>query len=81
MGQNDFEHQKEELGDLLFSIVNLSRFLKVDPEEAISLTNRKFLRRFQYIEQQLRLKGVSLAQTGLMEMESLWQEAKKVLKN
>lgn len=81
MGEGDFGHQKEELGDVLFSIVNLSRFLKVDPEEAISLTNRKFLRRFQYIEQQLRLKGASLAQTSLMEMESLWQEAKKVLKS
>jgi tetrapyrrole methylase family protein/MazG family protein len=50
------EAQKAELGDLLFSIVNLARFLKIDPEEAIALTNQKFIRRFCYIEEQLRLK-------------------------
>ncbi|TBL69024.1 nucleoside triphosphate pyrophosphohydrolase [Paenibacillus thalictri] len=81
MAESDREHQKEELGDVLFSLVNLARFLKADPEEAIALTNRKFIQRFEYIEQQLRLKGVSFAQTDLIEMESLWQEAKKVLKN
>jgi tetrapyrrole methylase family protein/MazG family protein len=69
--------QQEELGDLLFSIVNLSRFLKIEPEEAISDTNRKFFDRFGYIERQLRLKGKSFDQTELQEMEALWQEAKK----
>ncbi|WP_248929092.1 nucleoside triphosphate pyrophosphohydrolase [Paenibacillus hamazuiensis] len=81
MAAGDAENQKEELGDVLFSMVNLARFLKADPEEALSLTNRKFLQRFQYIERQLRLKGKQIAQTDLLEMESLWQEAKKVLKN
>jgi tetrapyrrole methylase family protein/MazG family protein len=71
------EAQKAELGDLLFSIVNLARFLKVDPEEAIALTNYKFIRRFCYIEEQLRLKGVTFDQTDLIEMEQHWQEAKK----
>ncbi|UJF33115.1 bifunctional methyltransferase/pyrophosphohydrolase YabN [Paenibacillus hexagrammi] len=70
----------EELGDLLFSIVNLARFLKVDPEEAIAQTNRKFVKRFSYIEEQLRLRGKSFEQTDLSEMENYWQEAKKVTK-
>ncbi|UQZ84913.1 Nucleoside triphosphate pyrophosphohydrolase [Paenibacillus konkukensis] len=73
------QEQQEELGDLLFSVVNLARFLKVEPEEAMSQANRKFFERFGYIERQLRLKGKSFDQTDLQEMESLWQEAKKVL--
>jgi tetrapyrrole methylase family protein/MazG family protein len=71
------ENQKAELGDLLFAVVNLARFLKIDPEEAIASTNQKFFRRFCYIEEQLRLKGVTFDQTDLIEMESYWQEAKK----
>lgn len=74
-------HRQEELGDLLFSIVNLSRFLHVDPEEALAQTNRKFVQRFSYIEEKLRLKGVSFEQTDLSEMEQYWQEAKKIQKN
>ncbi len=70
----------EELGDLLFVIVNVARFLKLDPEEAISLTNRKFVQRFSYIEQQLRLRGKTFDQTDLTEMEQLWQEAKQAAK-
>ncbi|CAG7650015.1 hypothetical protein PAESOLCIP111_05995 [Paenibacillus solanacearum] len=73
--------RQEELGDLLFAVVNLARFLKVDPEEAMADANRKFFERFGYIESQLRLKGKQFDQTDLLEMESLWQEAKKVLKN
>lgn len=72
--------QQEEIGDLLFAVVNLARFLKVDPEEAMADANRKFFDRFGYIESQLRLKGKTFDQTDLQEMESLWQEAKKVLK-
>jgi tetrapyrrole methylase family protein/MazG family protein len=75
------QNRSEELGDLLFSIVNLARFIHVDPEEALAGTNRKFVKRFTYIEEQLRLKGVSFEQTDLPEMEMYWQEAKKVLKN
>ena len=72
------DHRRNELGDLLFSVVNLARFLQLDPEEALAGTNRKFVARFSYIEEQLRLKGASLEQTGLPEMEVLWQEAKKL---
>lgn len=73
------ERTKEELGDLLFAVVNLARFVKADPEEALAITNRKFFRRFTYIEEQLRLRGKSLGQTSLIEMEAYWEEAKKVL--
>ncbi|RKN65751.1 nucleoside triphosphate pyrophosphohydrolase [Paenibacillus ginsengarvi] len=74
------EERLGELGDLLFAVVNLSRFLRIDPEEALSSTNRKFVERFEYIERQLRLKGQQIDQTGLTEMEHLWQEAKKLSK-
>lgn len=77
----DGEKQLEELGDLLFSVVNLARFLKIDPEEALSRTNQKFRRRFEYMERELRLKGKKIDQTDLLEMENYWQEAKKVLEN
>jgi len=75
------QEQQEELGDLLFSVVNLARFLKIEPEEAMADANRKFFERFGYIERQLRLKGKNFDQTDLQEMESLWREAKKVLRN
>jgi tetrapyrrole methylase family protein / MazG family protein len=75
------QHQMEELGDLLFAIVNLARFLKVDPEDALAQTNIKFVKRFSYIEEQLRIRGISFDQTDLPEMEAYWQEAKKVLKD
>ncbi|MFD2115465.1 nucleoside triphosphate pyrophosphohydrolase [Paenibacillus yanchengensis] len=69
--------QMEELGDLLFSVINVARFIKIDAEEALSFTNRKFADRFQYIEQQLRIKGKSFEQTDLVEMDQLWTEAKQ----
>jgi len=65
-----------ELGDLLFAVVNLARFYKVDPEEALSLTNRKFQHRFAYIERKLREAGRTFADTNLEEMDQWWEEAK-----
>ncbi|EJW18862.1 nucleoside triphosphate pyrophosphohydrolase [Paenibacillus alvei] len=72
------DHAREELGDLLFAVVNVSRFIAADPEESLTHTNRKFVRRFQYIEEQLRIKGKSFDQTDLLEMEQWWQEAKRL---
>ncbi|TDF91588.1 nucleoside triphosphate pyrophosphohydrolase [Paenibacillus piri] len=80
IAEQSFKEQQEELGDLLFAVVNLARFLKIEPEEAMAGANRKFFERFGYIERQLRLKGKNFDQTDLQEMESLWQEAKKVLR-
>jgi MazG family protein len=67
---------REELGDLLFAVTNIARHLKVEPEAALKLTNRKFRRRFGYIERKLREREQTFDHTTLEEMEALWQEAK-----
>ena len=66
-----------ELGDLLFVLVNLARFVKVDPEQALRATNAKFRQRFGYIETKLAERGSRLADATIEEMEALWQEAKR----
>jgi len=68
---------QDELGDILFTLVNLSRFLKIDPEDALRLTSEKFTRRFKYIEQQLAKTGKTFKQSSLEDLEALWQQAKK----
>ena len=68
---------RDEIGDLLFSIVNLSRHLKVNAEEALRAANRKFEERFIYIEERLRERGKSPASATLEEMDALWNEAKQ----
>jgi tetrapyrrole methylase family protein / MazG family protein len=68
---------EEEMGDLLFSIVNLARFWKVSPEEALRGTTEKFIRRFNYIEEQLKAQGKDVHKSTLAEMDKLWEEAKK----
>jgi len=68
---------REELGDLLFVLVNISRFLGIDPEEALRKTVKKFMLRFHYIETSLQKKGKSFHQSNLIEMDQLWEEAKK----
>jgi len=73
--------QEDELGDLLFVLVNLARFLRVDAEQALRRTNAKFRRRFGYIEQQLAAQGKPWRETSLDEMEALWQQAKQTLKS
>ncbi len=76
LDSHQVDKHKDELGDLLFAVVNAARFMNVDPEEALASTNRKFMDRFAYIEQQLRLNQRTFEQTDLMEMEKWWQEAK-----
>jgi MazG family protein len=70
---------EQEVGDLLFVVVNIARFLKIDPETALRKTNVKFIQRFQYIEDSLRKSGKDIHASSLDEMERLWQEAKKML--
>jgi ATP diphosphatase len=72
--------REEEIGDLLFVMVNLARHLMVDPETALRAANAKFTRRFRHIETSLAAKGSSPAAASLDEMEALWQEAKKLEK-
>src|SRR5580693_5459286 len=67
---------EDELGDLLFVLVNLARFVKVDPEQALRKTNAKFRQRFGYIERKLGEIGKTPAESNIEEMEALWQEAK-----
>jgi MazG family protein len=68
---------EDEVGDLLFVLVNIARYLSLDPESALRKTNRKFKRRFQWIEEQLRASGRSPEQSTMEELESLWQQAKQ----
>jgi MazG family protein len=70
------EHVENEVGDLFFVLVNIARYLSVDPESALRKTNRKFRRRFSWLEQKLHEQGRSLEEATLEEMEALWQQAK-----
>ena len=72
----DEQKATEEFGDLLFAMVNAARLYKIRPDNALEMTNQKFRRRFDYIEQQAKQKGLSLKEMTLDEMEVLWQEAK-----
>ena len=78
MASRDQERMEAELGDLLFAIVNLGRFLSVNPEEALRKTINRFETRFSHIEETLHARGVNLKDASLEEMEALWQEAKKL---
>lgn len=72
------QKQIDELGDLLFALINVTRFIHTDPEEVVARANRKFIRRFSYIEQQLKLQGRTPAQSTLEEMDRYWDEAKRL---
>ncbi len=67
----------EEVGDLLFVVVNLARHLKVDPEEALYQSCFKFLQRFRYMEARLKEQGREMADVPLAELDALWEEAKR----
>jgi len=71
------EAQELELGDLLFSLINVARLYKLRPDNALEKTNQKFIRRFEYIERQAAEQGRSVKDMTLEEMEQIWQEAKK----
>jgi len=73
---NNFEKASEELGDIIFAIVNAARFEEVVAEEALQKTNDKFIRRFQYIESKAKEQGKKLSDMTLAEMDAFWDEAK-----
>ncbi|MBB6451547.1 tetrapyrrole methylase family protein/MazG family protein [Geomicrobium halophilum] len=73
---NSKEEAKKEFGDVLFILINLAQTYKIHPEEALLMTNRKFIQRFQYIEQRLADSGKTLEETDLLEMDGYWDEAK-----
>jgi nucleoside triphosphate diphosphatase len=72
---------EDEVGDLLFVLVNIARYLSLDPESALKKTNRKFKRRFQWLESELRAQGRKLEETGLDDLEALWQKSKQLERN
>ena len=74
--ENSPDHLKEELGDLLFSVVNVARFMGVDPEEALGKACDKFTSRFSYVESEALKQGKILTEMTLEEMETLYQEGK-----
>jgi XTP/dITP diphosphohydrolase len=71
------ESIESELGDVLFSIINASRLYDIDPEAALEKTNRKFIKRFNYLEKKTLTKGISLKDMSLDEMNIIWEQAKK----
>jgi nucleoside triphosphate diphosphatase len=71
------ERLEDEVGDLFFVLVNIARYLSLDPESSLKKANRKFTRRFQWMEEQLRSSSRSLHETTIQELESLWQQSKQ----
>ena len=76
--QNDQENIAEEIGDLLFVVVNLARRFDIEPETALKKTNRKFRKRFRFIEDELKDRGKTLDQSDLDEMDNIWNRSKAV---
>jgi nucleoside triphosphate diphosphatase len=76
LDQQDHEAVAEEIGDLMFALVNLARHMETDPEASLRATNQKFERRFRAIEAALAARGKTPAQSTLAEMDALWDAAK-----
>lgn len=70
---------EEEIGDLFFSLVNYSRFLKINPENALRNTNKKFIKRFQYIENKVKEIGKEIVDCDIKELDKFWEESKKIV--
>ncbi|SMC53521.1 nucleoside triphosphate pyrophosphohydrolase [Pedobacter nyackensis] len=73
----DIEKAEDEFGDLLFSLINYARFININPENALEKTNKKFIKRFQYLESKAKENGKELQDMTLAEMDVYWNEAKK----
>lgn len=78
VNENNSEKIEAEFGDVLFSMINYARFLKVDPESALERTNKKFIKRFQYLEDKAKAVNKPLREMTLAEMDVFWEEAKKL---
>ena len=76
--EGDEKHIEEELGDVLFALINYARFVKTDPEKALEQTNKKFIRRFQQVEELAAAQGKSLHDMNLEEMDALWNKVKEL---
>ncbi len=78
VNQNNQDAIEAEFGDVLFSMINYARFLNVDPESALERTNKKFIKRFKYLENASKVLGKPLSEMSLEEMNSHWEAAKKI---
>ncbi|MEW5803613.1 MAG: nucleoside triphosphate pyrophosphohydrolase [bacterium] len=76
--RNNEQEMEDELGDVFFALVNMARFMKIDPEKALSRSIARFIFRFRFIEQKARERGKDLAKMSLQEMDELWKEAKEI---
>ena len=74
--KNDTEKMEEEFGDVLFSLINYSRFVNINPEDALEKTNKKFIRRFQFMEQKIKEDGLDLSKLSFEQMNTFWDMAK-----
>ena len=74
----DSQKSKEEFGDLLFSLINYSRFIDINPEDALEKTNKKFIRRFQFMEKELSKENKTMDQMSLSELDVYWNKAKVI---
>lgn len=72
----DKTHMEEEMGDMLFSVINLARHIGINPENALEMTNKKFIRRFNYVEQEVLKSGHQLKDMTLQQLDEKWDEAK-----
>ncbi len=81
IGNMEQDKMEDEFGDLLFAMINAARLYKINPENALERTNRKFIRRFNYLEDQTLKQGKNLKEMSLEEMDKYWEEAKKNEKN
>ena len=77
LAKDDKENSTQELGDFLFSVINAARLYRLNPDNALEHTNHKFIRRFNYVEQQAKVQGRSIKELTLEEMDRLWDEAKQ----
>ena len=76
--ENNLTKIEDEFGDVLFALINYGRFIKVNPEDALERTNKKFIKRFNYMEQKIKEQGKQLGDCTLAEMDVFWNEAKKL---
>ena len=76
VSKGDLKRSEEEFGDVLFSLINYARFLKINPDNALELTNQKFIERFDFIESKAKQLEKKLSDMSLSEMEAIWKEAK-----
>ncbi len=76
VGGMSAERREEEMGDLLFSVINAARLYKINPENALEKTNKKFIARFNHVEKRAKEMGKNLKEMTLAEMDALWEEAK-----